>query len=195
MTRRKSYVWLLFMALMVSMLFFNLGCASRALRELEVSFGSPLTVRGEELSQLAGLPKPDGEVVITFEAVQTASSVKDVFTGKGDLVAQGRFVAIQYTVENKLTTKLQPASQINDQCVIVDSEGRKWETIDYRAPLMTGVSGDFAISLGARQPEEWIDPGFVSKTAMAFDIPVGSHNLCLRSESLGINLPLTYQGD
>ncbi len=116
--------------------------------------------------------------------------MRDSFTGKGDLAAQGEFVVVYYVIQNDMKSRMQPAVQINDRFIAVDSEGRTWRSIDYRPPLGTGISGDFAVLKGGRQPEEWVDPGFSLSTAIAFDIPRDAEGVYLLSKDLNLKLSL-----
>lgn len=157
---------------------------------MSISFNEPVAIDGSQINKLMGQPDPEGEVIITFEGVDRVSSVEDYFTGKGSFTAQGEFVAVYYSIENDLLSKMQPSTQLNDDLVVQDAEGRTWECADYRPPNSTAISGNFATSKGYSQPETWVDPGFTNQTAVAFDIPKDTKDIYLVSKRLGFRLPL-----
>ena len=102
--------------------------------------------------------------------------------------AEGVFVAIYYSIRNDANSRIQPATQINSDFILMDDQERQWEE---------GGSGDhcfleanFADKVGGRGPENWVGTGFSGVTAIVFDVPDSASGLRLISTRLGIEVSL-----
>ena len=152
------------------------------------------------------LPPPIGEqalqgtVVFKFESVAAGLSIEDetipvvsvAYGGnlKGDdYVAEGVYVAVTYRLTNEATTALRPDIHVAGAFALADDKGRLYPVANFSTHHIA-VSTAFAIQDDNDDPREWLEPGDTITTVMAFDVPEDAGEIRLRSEALGIELPL-----
>jgi len=161
------------------------------------------------------LPPPIGEkalegtVVFKFVSVAAGLSIKDETipivsvtywnrrTGanpgaamKGDdHVAKGVYLAVTYSITNEATTALRPADHVAGAFSLADDKGRLYPVARYSTHHFP-VSTAFAIQDDNDDPREYLEPGATITTVMAFDVAEDAGEVRLRSEALGIELPL-----
>ena len=148
----------------------------------------PVTIDAGLFDKLYGEPELSGEITLTFTSVLRAEDINDNFCGSGKMEAEGVFVAIYYSIRNDANSRIQPATQINSDFILMDDQKRQWEE---------GGSGDhcfleanFADKVGGRGPENWVGTGFSGVTAIVFDVPDSASGLRLISTRLGIEVSL-----
>ena len=148
----------------------------------------PVTIDAGLFDKLYGEPELSGEITLTFTSVLRAEDINDNFCGSGKMEAEGVFVAIYYSIRNDANSRIQPATQINSEFVLMDDQERQWEE---------GGSGDhcfleanFADKVGGRGPENWVGTGFSGVTTIVFDVPDSASGLRLISTRLGIEVSL-----
>ena len=153
------------------------------------SLGEPIVIDAGSLGSLFGEPELSGEIILTFTSVVQAESIDDNFCGTGSMDAKGIFIAIFYALTNEANSRVQPATQINSDFVLMDDRDRRW--------TVEGVVGhcfleaNFAEREGGDGPEHWVGPGFMGRTTIVFDAPYATMGLRLISEELGIEVQLT----
>ena len=161
------------------------------------------------------LPPPIGEqalegtVVFKFVSVAAGLSIKDETipvvsvtywnrrTGpnpagnmKGDdHVAKGVYLAVTYSITNEATTTIRPDIHVAGAFSLADDKGRLYPVASYSTHHFP-VSTAFAIQDDNDDPREWLEPGDTITTVMAFDVAEDAGEVRLRSEVLGIELPL-----
>ena len=106
-----------------------------------------------------------------------------------DHVAKGVFLAVTYSITNEATTALRPADHVAGAFSLVDDKGRLSPVARYSTHHFP-VSTAFAIQDDNDDPREYLEPGATITTVMAFDVAEDAGEVRLRSEVLGIELPL-----
>ena len=178
-----------------------------AARDLE-ALGAQFTL-GESFSVDAGpLPGPIGEpalkgnLVIQFDSTERDPKVDEdtvpklgaaygagLLQGEQYVSKRGVYFIVNYTVTNDTDGLLKPGAHINGGFTLADGTGREWKPMDFVTDHFDG-SAAFALQQDLFDPREFVLQGEQKTTTLAFDIAADATDLRLRSELLGIEVPL-----
>jgi len=154
------------------------------------SLGQQITVDAQNLPQLAGEAHLRGQITVTFERVTVADSYNDDICGGGNVTAKGKFVVVAYRVRNDAQARMQPATQLGDEFLLVDGRGRQWQGADSASDYCFIDANWAELFPGGEGPEHLIDPGFEGLTAVVFDVPNDAEQLTLQNSSLRFKVDL-----
>ncbi len=181
-----------------------------AVIKTKMAMGSPFRIDAQTMSGPIGEPPLDGNIVIQFNSTIVDPKVEDdVLYKLGDNYASGslsgknkdkgdtdRFISnrgiyfvVSYTVINETDGYLQPITHIKSSFTLADETGREWLPMTIRDDGFDG-SRAFSLQYDLFDPIEFVDKGSQATTVLAFDIASDAKNLRIRSELLGIEIPL-----
>ena len=166
----------------------------------QVVMAEAFRIDASPLPPLIGEQALQGTVVFKFESVAAGMSIEEetipvvsvAYGGnlKGDdYVAKGVYLAVTYRITNDATTALRPDIHVAGAFSLADDKGRLYPVANFSTHHIA-VSTAFAIQDDNDDPREWLEPGETITTVMAFDVPEDVGEVRLRSEALGIELPL-----
>jgi hypothetical protein len=176
----------------------------------QVVMGEPFRIDASPLPATLGAPWLEGTVVFKFESVAAGLSIEDEILPilssaygdkKGDFfAAEGVYLAVTYKITNEAKGPLRPNLHVADAFSVADDQGRLFPVVTTKARrfgasatargISFPVSAAIALQRDNDDPRKWVDPGDTVTTVMAFDVPKDAGELRLRSEVLGIELPL-----
>lgn len=181
-----------------------------AVIQTKMSMGSPFRIDAGTMSGPIGEPPLNGNVVIQFNSTIVDPKVEDdVLYKLGDNYASGslsgknkdqsntaRFISnrgiyfvVSYTVINETDGYLQPITHIKSSFTLADETGREWLPMTIKDDGFDGSRG-FSLQYDLFDPIKFVDKGGQATTILAFDIASDAKNLRIRSELLGIEIPL-----
>ncbi len=122
----------------------------------------------------------DGEKVQPTPTVKILGAVLDEqLNGEGQATAAA----------HKATSALRPDIHVAGAFSLADDKGRLYPVANFSTSHFA-VSTAIAIQADNDDPRQWLEPGNTVTTVMAFDMPEDAGKVRLRSEVLGIELPL-----
>ena len=194
----------------------DVGTQKAALAELtQVVMGEPFRVDAAALPAALGAPWLEGNVVFKFESVSSGISIKDEVLPKvssttagrtGDFyAAHGTYLAVTYTITAETKglpgqVALRPSIHVDGAFQLADDQDNLYDvynpkilkfgaTASHRG-FSFPVSAAIALQEGKDDPRKYVDSGQTITSVMAFDVPKDIGEVRLRSEFLGIELPL-----
>ena len=170
----------------------------------------PWPVSAGLLSALAGEPPLTGAMNLSIAGLGFADSIglpATAFASACINKPQGHWAIVYYTVQNNMSSRMQPETQVSQSFVVTDA-GRQWAPADNYSftnfdgsPQSVSTPDHFSqvcplseTAAGAKgyvRPENWVAPGFTATTAVVFDVPVTTVHLSLVSTQLGLQTPLS----
>ena len=166
----------------------------------QIVMAEAFRIDASPLPPLIGEQALQGTVVFKFVSVAAGMSIEEktipvvsvAYRGnlKGDdYVAKGVYLAVTYSITNEATTALRPDIHVAGAFSLADDKGRLYPVASFSTHHIA-VSTAFAIQDDNDDPRKWLEPGETITTVMAFDVAEDAGEVRLRSEVLGIELPL-----
>ncbi len=120
---------------------------------------------------------------------------------KGDFfAAEGVYLAVTYRITNEATGPLRPNLHVADTFSVADDQGRLYPVVSTKtrrfgaSSSARGISFPISAAIALQgdndDPRKWVETGDTVTTVMAFDVAKDAGEVRLRSELLGIELPL-----
>jgi len=177
----------------------------------QVVMGEPFRIDASPLPAALGAPWLEGTVVFKFESVAAGLSIEDeiisiVSTAYGDkkgdfFAAEGVYLVVTYRITNEATGPLRPNLHVADAFSVADDQGRLYPVVSTKtrrfgaSATVRGISFPISAAIALQSdnvwdPRKWVEPGDTVTTVMTFDVAKDAGEVRLRSELLGIELPL-----
>jgi hypothetical protein len=176
------------------------AAASLEAMSFQIALEEPFRIDASPLPGSIGELPLEGNIVLKFLSMERNLTVLPdmiplVATGyAGDPAnitydAKSTFVAVFHEVTNETDGVLRPGLHVNGVFTMADGAGRQWSPASF-ATHPFDASAAFALQADRVDPREWVEPGETVTPAIAFDIQTGAAGLRIRSELLGVGVPL-----